>query len=319
MTTVRLVAVGPEQAILKGLGDHAVTDVRLVGSNGDGTDGGQRYQRTAFAKPGDEMTDVRLVGSNVVENCPQRRSGLGNAMPYPMDTRPALLVSYAYYKQFAKFRHEYYFRDYVLDSGAYTVHNSGGEVDLAEYVDFCAERMRYDLQLAEIFALDVIDKPEASARNTKHMWDCGIPAIPCYHSGEPEEFLVEMAEQYPKIALGGAVGMPVKAKRKWAEQCFARVWPKRIHGFGIMAREILEAVPFDSVDASNWEVGPAKYGSWRSLGDVRGIRGGKMNLRMEVEHYLKLERHLKQRWGRELAKLPPYPPLHAKQQEASGV
>jgi GTP cyclohydrolase I len=47
---------------------------------------------------------------------------------------PALLVSYAYLDPFLKNQSRYCYRDWVLDSGAFTAHASGKPVDLQAYV-----------------------------------------------------------------------------------------------------------------------------------------------------------------------------------------
>ena len=46
--------------------------------------------------------------------------------------------------------------------------------------------------------------------------------------------------------------------------------------------------PFHAVDATNWEIGPCKFGRWQSFGNL-SVRGSKQNLRAEVEWHLKLE------------------------------
>jgi hypothetical protein len=139
------------------------------------------------------------------------------------------------------------------------------------------------------------------------MWRQGVKAIPCFHAGEPEHVLMEMARQYPKIALGGMVGLGMKGKIKFMEQCFARVWPKPIHGFGQGSERVIMRLPFHSVDATNWELGPTKFGRWQSFGRM-SVRGNKQNLRTEVEFYLELERKANEKWAREMAEIAPMVP-----------
>lgn len=209
------------------------------------------------------------------------------------NNKPALLVSYVYLTPFLKNRHRYAYRDWVLDSGAFSAHNSGAEIKLQDYINCCKELQASDPTLTEVFALDVIGNWKASLKNCKEMWRQGVEAIPCYHVGEPESELKAMAKDYPKIALGGCVGY--RDKLKFAEQCFARVWPKAIHGFGFGAEKDIMALPWHSVDATNWEIGPCKFGRWQSFGQL-SVRGSKQNLRAEVEWYLNLERRAQQKW-----------------------
>ena len=147
--------------------------------------------------------------------------------------------------------------------------------------------------------MDVIGDWTASLKNTKEMWRQGVPAIPCYHHGEPWDVLKGMAKDYPKIALGG-VAMKHGIKNKFAEQCFARVWPKRMHGFGYGSEKSIIALPWDSVDATNWEVGPCKYGRWIQFGQMT-VKGSNQNLQGEVEYFLKLEKRARAKFGKLLS------------------
>lgn len=230
----------------------------------------------------------------------------------PADTaseRPGLLVSYVYLKQFDQHRARFHFRDWVMDSGAFSAHNSGKVIDLGAFTALAKHRLATDPQLTEVYSLDVINDWRASEKNTQAMWAAGVPAIPTYHQGEPWDVLVALAKQYPKIGIGGMVGLPAKAKKAWIGQCFARVWaavgPKKIHGLGVGGEDIIMAYPFHSVDATNWEMGPCAFGRWASYGGANlSIRGGKHNLRSEVEFYLRIEARARQRWAKEMARLP---------------
>jgi hypothetical protein len=211
-------------------------------------------------------------------------------------TLPALLVSYVYLDKVRKLLPRWAYRDWVLDSGAFTAFNSGQPIVLQDYIDECRRlRDEGDGKLTEVFSLDVIGDWRASLRNLEEMWRQGIEAVPCFHQGEPEDVLRGLARDYPKIALGGVVGMAEKPKLDWCRRCFDRVWPKRIHGFGMSGQRLVMALPFDSVDATNWQIGPTKFGRWRTLGDA-SWRGSKQNLRSEVQWYLDLERRARERW-----------------------
>ena len=241
--------------------------------------------------------------------CPHSETGGANSVEHHLDgcgladeraTRPALLVSYVYLAPFLKNRSRYAYRDWVLDSGAFSAHNSGTEIKLEDYINCCKELQASDPTLTEVFALDVIGNWKASLKNCEAMWRQGVEAIPCYHVGEPEAELRAMAKDYPKIALGGCVGF--KQKRKFAEQAFARVWPKAIHGFGFGSETDVMALPWHSVDATNWEIGPCKFGRWNAFGKM-SVRGSKQNLRAEVEWYLDLERRARQKWAAAMKQL----------------
>lgn len=222
--------------------------------------------------------------------------------PAAVVVKPALLASFYYLKDFNRNRKHYVFRDWVMDSGAFSAHNSGVEISLADYMDTCRRLLAEDQQLTEVFALDVIGDWRAGLKNCETMWRNGIEAIPCFHFGEPWDLLLGLAKDYPKIAIGGCVGIGRKQKHEFAEQCFARVWPKKIHGFGFGAADPVKLLPFHSVDASTWSTGPQAYGRWNQFGRM-SVRGKAQNLGAEVEFYLRLERDVRRRWVAEMREL----------------
>lgn len=229
----------------------------------------------------------------------------------PLDNQaPALLVSFVYLPGFLKNRHRYHFRDWVLDSGAFSAHNSGTVIDLQAYIDTAKELLANDPQLTEVFALDVIGDHKASMRNCEEMWKQGVPAIPCFHRGTDWSELVSLAKNYPKIALGGVAMLRGNEKMNFAQQAFARIWPARVHGFGYGSEKQVMGLPWHSVDATNWEAGPCRFGRWQSFGKM-SVRGSQQNLRAEVEWYLALERKAQFRWRKEMAKLATLPPAPA--------
>lgn len=223
----------------------------------------------------------------------------------PDQSKPALLASYVYLEPFLKSKHTYAYRDWALDSGAYTARSKGVEIDLGRYIELCLALMAEDPTLTEIFSLDVIGNHKATLKNTERMWEAGVPATPAFHIGEPESFLQHIAKTYPKIALGGMADLKGKAKYEWASQCFARVWPKPVHGFGAGTEELILGLPWHSTDASSWEAGPCRYGRWKKYGNL-SYRGSTQNLRAEVEWHLDLERRARERWARQMDLLGPW-------------
>lgn len=218
---------------------------------------------------------------------------------------PALLVSYYYFKsEFKDIEKRWVYRDWVLDSGAFSAHNSGVDIVLDDYIDFCHQVTIEYNNLSEIFSLDVIGDWREGVRNTEKMWAAGIEAIPTYHYGEPESLLVSLARDYPKVALGGAVGLAAPTKLNWAKQCFSRVWPKKLHGFGFGAEQYAMTLPFHSVDASSWMFAQASFNKQEHLNHGATILykrkedGGEPPrlFRASVEHYMGIERRVNMRW-----------------------
>lgn len=218
---------------------------------------------------------------------------------------PSVLVSYAYYRAgFAKYKTEYEYRDWSLDSGAYTAFHAGKAIDLNEYIDFCRELLATDKTLEEVFALDVIGDWKASAKNTEKMWAAGVPAMPVFHPGEPWSALYEMAKTYPKIAFGCG-SFRGKARQEWVEQVFARTWPKKIHGLAVGDEKTILSFPFHSCDASTWILRAQGFGAWHLYGRMP-LRGTN-NLASQVEYYLKLQQKARTKWKKEMTVLAALP------------
>ena len=218
-----------------------------------------------------------------------------------VDLNPSLLISYFYRDYFVKHRDRYAIRSWVLDSGAYSSMSRDVEIDLDEYIEFAKHWLKTDPQLEEVFALDVIGDAKQSLKNCEKMWEEGIPAIPTYHRGSPESDLKYIAKNFPKIALGGVAKF--RQKLPWAIECFRRVYPKPIHGFGFGTEKDCLALPWHSVDASTWSLQPCAFGGWKTYGYLN-IRGQTdQNLTVEIEEWLEVERVVNQRWRSEMRKL----------------
>lgn len=253
------------------------------------------------------MTAIRLAFCGPPRGV---RSGLQKRPGVKTENLPSMLVSTIYLERWQRERKHFGYRSWVLDSGAFSIHNSAKKIDLNEYTDQCANLLANDKELEHVFALDVIQDWEGGLRNTEEMWRQGVPAVPCYHAGEPEDLLIELGKNYPMIAISGSGGrfMHRNKRLEFFEQCFSLVWPKKIHGFAMVTMDALRTLPFYSVDSSTWQQNPARWGLWHTMQGTgkRGkvsIRGGHQNYRSEVDWYLAEEQQARARWNNELQKL----------------
>jgi hypothetical protein len=219
-----------------------------------------------------------------------------------------LLCSYEYYGEASSklMQHAPGVRQWVLDSGAYSAFATGKEIKIDDYIDFCKAMRDTARPPHTIFALDVIGDWRASLRNTEAMWKAGVEAVPAYHAGEPEAVLLGIARDYPKIAIGGTImahggARPTSVRKRFFEQCFARVWPKKIHGFGVSTESLIFAVPWHSADATSWEMGPGRFGEWQAYEGLQGRARG--DLRAEVRWYMDLEARARARWAPQMKEL----------------
>ena len=214
------------------------------------------------------------------------------------NTKVSALISNEYYSLVMKNRQKIQWVDWALDSGAFTAYSKGVALCNTEYTATVNRLMSADPELTEAFGLDVIGDPAASIKNVENSWRDGAAVMPTFHYGSDFGYLLNMAKEYPKIALGGCARMHKSMKLKWSKSCFARLWKAglqtKVHGLGFSS-QYLTLLPFHSVDASSWEFGPTSFGNWRSFDKTVKPKANKStNLRREINMALADQRKARQ-------------------------
>lgn len=146
--------------------------------------------------------------------------------------------------------------DFFGDSGAFSAHHSGADVDVEKYGEWL---LRWQHKLSAYVALDVIGDHEATQRNLDVLEGMGLAPLPVFHGNEPWPVFEAWCERYPYIALGGMVG---EGKAfAWCVKAFliASRTGTVLHGFGQTKRKFLRELPWYSVDSSSWGRGH-RYG-----------------------------------------------------------
>lgn len=161
-----------------------------------------------------------------------------------------------------------------IDSGAYSVHHSGKEINIDEYIDFINEMDKVDLfavldkiPYPTINAETVRDSAETTWNNYVYMlskvkreyWD---KIVPCYHFGEDVKRIHQIINGIngykPKyMAFGGRAGVTKENLHKALDTFFNEIEKSsnpniKVHGFGITQFETLEIYPFYSGDSTTW-------------------------------------------------------------------
>ena len=173
--------------------------------------------------------------------------------------RPRYLVSYVYVDDDQMTLAEEAGMDVIIDSGAFTVANSGGEINHDEYLDWLvghAHRITFAL------SLDVIGDAKASRAN--HEYGVGrvgdkVHMVPAWHLGSSLTDLAELCRDYTLVAIGGAVPF-AKYPRQLATAAgeahrVAATHGTKLHGLGMTGTRILHTLPWYSVDSSTWGTG----------------------------------------------------------------
>ena len=145
-----------------------------------------------------------------------------------------------------------------LDSGAFSAFTQGVEIDIQEYIAFIKKHKQH---LSVYANLDVIGCAEGTWKNQRIMEKAGLSPLPCFHYGEPIEFLERYVEKYDYIALGGMVPVSTKDLAVWLDTIFSEHicdkngMPKvQVHGFGLTSLRLMLRYPWYSVDSTSWVV-----------------------------------------------------------------
>lgn len=149
--------------------------------------------------------------------------------------------------------------DLFLDSGAFSAHTQGVEINLKNYIDFIKKHKKHITTYAN---LDVIGDAKATLKNQRTMEKAGLNPLPCFHYGESTKYLKYYIDNYDYIALGGIVSEgSTKKLYRWLDDVFDRYICKnngmprcRVHGFGVTSLPILFRYPWYSVDSTSWVV-----------------------------------------------------------------
>ncbi len=149
-----------------------------------------------------------------------------------------------------------------LDSGAFSAYTLGVDLSVAEYCDYITRNrdiIRVEDGVVMASVLDGIGDPLQTWRNQMEMELRGVKPLPCFHAGEPEEYLKHYVENYEYITLGGMVGSSTKQLQTWLDRVFenhiidgagrAKI---KVHGFGITSIPLMERYPWYSCDSSSW-------------------------------------------------------------------
>lgn len=163
-------------------------------------------------------------------------------------------------------------RKFFVDSGAFSVHNSGASIDINKYMDFLK---KYHPRLTLYASLDVIGDWKASAQNDFVMRENGLNPLATFHSGSPLHELDRMCREFDYIALGGLVPLALRRNVmvEWLDKCWDVIknhWPVKVHGYGVTSQFLLERYPFYSVDSSSSIMTCA-------MGRVMRFKNGKMS------------------------------------------
>lgn len=158
-----------------------------------------------------------------------------------------------------------------LDSGAFSAWTQKKPIDIYEYIDFIKLNQSSITVYANLDGIPmkggtdkIMQNRLASAKltlkNQRIMEKAGLNPLPCFHFGEPFEYLQYYVDNYDYLALGVA-GNKGTTLIGWLNTCFqdyicdAAGMPKiKVHGFAVTSVKIMIAYPWYSVDSTSWAI-----------------------------------------------------------------
>lgn len=184
--------------------------------------------------------------------------------------------------------------DLFVDSGAFSVHTRGIEVDVDEYIQYVNSNQGMYEAIAQVDKIpgeygkpktleQLAEAPELSWQNYLYMREHIIDVdclLPIFHQGEDFKHLHRMLEwtdkngkHIPYIGISPANDVSNRQKMNWFALVFHAIQkssnPKvKTHAFGCTSFEALEKYPIYSADSTAWVI-RAAYGTiFTPAGDV---------------------------------------------------
>lgn len=173
-----------------------------------------------------------------------------------------------------------------IDSGAFSAHTKGKEVDVDDYINFMNEIDDAVYIFAQVDKIpgrfgqpktpqELADAPRESWENYLYMVDkvkSRDKLLPIFHQGEDFKWLRNMLEYRHSdgkpiwyIGISPANDVPVSEKKKWLEIVYKIIAESsnpnvKTHAFGMTTLNVLEQYPFTSADSTSWILSAANGG-----------------------------------------------------------
>lgn len=201
----------------------------------------------------------------------------------------------------------------IIDSGAFSVWNSGKTMDRDELLAYYKHLYAYRQDLTFV-NLDVIPgvrgrkptKAEAEIACQQglenYYWfrKNGIETMPVFHEGDDFKYLEIFKKETDYIAISPANDSSVKRRIVWLDQVYRNLkGDYKTHGLAATSIQLLKRYPFYSVDSINWKT-PVIYG--RSsvnkneyLGRLARVHK-EMVLKKEVQFYVDQQAAMTHLW-----------------------
>mgnify|MGYP001346321425 FL=1 len=138
------------------------------------------------------------------------------------------------------------YRHIIIDSGAYSMMNSGVSVDPHEYRDW---HTRWEDTADAVAGLDDIN---GDWKRSLENYEIG-GGFPTYHDTDPPALLGDLCHLAKERgnSLGIGIKPPRDNKRQWLKETLSEI-PEGLHVHGWAMRQYADMARFDSMDSTNW-------------------------------------------------------------------
>lgn len=181
-----------------------------------------------------------------------------------------------------------------IDSGAYTAHTQGTELDVDAYIEYLNSIDDYTHCYAQVDHIpgrlnqpktrqELEEAPEISWKNYLYMrpkMKSPDKLLPIFHQGEPYKWLHNMLDwtdengnHIPYIGISPANDQVTSQKINFIEKCFQIISKSSnpdvmTHAFGMTSLKVLESYPFTSADSTSWLMNGANGSIMTPFGSV---------------------------------------------------
>ena len=160
----------------------------------------------------------------------------------------------------------------IIDSGAFSVWNAGGKVDVMEYLEFLKDfDKNHRSKFKEVFyvSLDVIplsnstpdqiiEAVEEGYENYLLFKDAGFDnIIHVLHQGD-DDMVPDLVDRFLKtnptyIGISPSNATMTNVRMTWLDGIFSKISPSyRTHGFAVTSMTLMRNYPWFSVDSTSW-------------------------------------------------------------------
>lgn len=209
----------------------------------------------------------------------------------------------AYYLNFKKEPNHLKFKNYLLDSGGFTLRKNNSTLRVEQYADYLN---KFNVKYA--FNLDTMNVDETLKNQEYLIKKCKKTNIlPIYHYSDysnikHRSLIDSFCKEFNYIGIAGAVAPSNLERERFYNYVFVRTKNKiKVHGLAATSYNTMKNYPFYSVDSTSWLVA-ARYGG-SNVEDcdifnkyLNKVQDGYERSRKEIKHFLKLEKEITDIW-----------------------